>query len=113
VTGLEFSWTRGAPKYFASSNAIRRGFCGECGTPLTYESDSYTEFAIGAFDNPEVAPPAIQVNQEHKLSYTAHLHELPSWSAEKQAERSAWYAGITIHQHPDYDTESWPPREDE
>ncbi len=111
VTGLEFSWTRGAPKYFASSSAIRRGFCGDCGTPLTYEGDTYTEFAIGAFDDPEVARPVIQANLADKLSYTDHLHELPCLSDEKQAERSAVYATRTSHQHPDHDTTDWPHKE--
>ena len=29
-------WTRGAPKVFASSAIAERGFCADCGTPLTY-----------------------------------------------------------------------------
>jgi len=29
-------WTRGAPKHFRSSNHVLRGFCGNCGTPLTF-----------------------------------------------------------------------------
>ena len=34
VTARDLVWTRGAPKYFQSSNKVRRGFCGDCGTPL-------------------------------------------------------------------------------
>lgn len=111
VTGLEFAWTRGGPKYFASSDAVRRGFCGECGTPLTYESGEYTEFAIGALDDPEVAAPAIQVNLRHKLSFTDHLHDLPHWSEEQQAQRDTVYATYRSNQHPDHDTVDWPPGE--
>ena len=29
----------GTPKYFASSPGVKRGFCGTCGSPLTYEND--------------------------------------------------------------------------
>ncbi|ODT79744.1 MAG: aldehyde-activating protein [Pelagibacterium sp. SCN 64-44] len=111
VTGLDFAWTRGAPKYFASSDTVRRGFCGECGTPLTYESGHYTEFAIGALDDPEVAAPVLQVNPAGKLSFTDHLHDLPTWAPEKQAERDALYAGYVSRQHPDHDTPTWPPKE--
>ena len=49
-TGVE--WTRGEPKYFQSSINIDRGFCGECGTPLTYEgvrSDNL-DLTVGSFD---------------------------------------------------------------
>ena len=38
VRGTHFQWTRGEPKRFQSSNHVRRGFCAECGTPLTYEA---------------------------------------------------------------------------
>ena len=37
VSANGLRWTRGEPKRFASSNLIRRGFCADCGTPLTYE----------------------------------------------------------------------------
>ena len=52
VTAIGLVWTRGEPKRFRSSNKIRRGFCADCGTPLTYEPDGYehTEVALGAFD---------------------------------------------------------------
>ncbi len=38
VRGVQFSWTRGQPRYFQSSNVVRRGFCADCGTPLSYEA---------------------------------------------------------------------------
>src|SRR6185437_5532190 len=30
-------WTRGRPAQFRSSLKVQRGFCGQCGTPLTYQ----------------------------------------------------------------------------
>src|SRR5690349_9164983 len=45
------TWTRGEPKRFQSSNKVARGFCGDCGTPLTFEwGDGNASVAIGAFD---------------------------------------------------------------
>ncbi len=32
----ELVWTRGTPKIFASSALAERGFCADCGTPMTY-----------------------------------------------------------------------------
>src|SRR5919109_5656270 len=34
-----FRFTAGSPTYFVSSPGVRRGFCGKCGSPLTYEND--------------------------------------------------------------------------
>ncbi|RYF06583.1 MAG: GFA family protein, partial [Oxalobacteraceae bacterium] len=42
-------WTRGRPRYFQSSNKVWRGFCGKCGTPLTFEyGEGHISFALGA-----------------------------------------------------------------
>ncbi len=51
--GANLVWTRGEPKRFQSSNAAARGFCAECGTPLTYEAPDGVALAIGAFDHPD------------------------------------------------------------
>ena len=48
VTSHDAHWTRGEPKWFQSSNRARRAFCGECGTPLAYETIYGLELAIGA-----------------------------------------------------------------
>jgi hypothetical protein len=55
VDEAKLEWTRGEPKRFRSSNHVQRGFCPECGTPLTYEAPDGVALAIGAFDAPEEA----------------------------------------------------------
>ncbi len=55
---MEF--TKGAPKLFESSPGVRRGFCAECGSTLTYETDDLPDeihIHIGALDRPEDFPP--------------------------------------------------------
>lgn len=114
VSSYGVEWTRGAPKYFKSSNKIRRGFCGECGTPLTYEeidrsSDQSIELAIGAFDDPTVAAPVLQVNMADKLPFFDALTALPV----RTDYPAAWLhfmAGVRSCQHPDHDTDIWPPK---
>jgi len=110
VTGYGVAWTRGAPKYFRSSNKVRRGFCGDCGTPLTYEveGEESIELAIGAFDDPTVAAPVIQVNPTDKLPFFHALTGLPV----RTEYSPAWMtpsAGLRSYQHPDHDTAVWPP----
>ena len=109
VTANDLKWTRGAPAHFASSNKVRRGFCADCGTPLTYDYGGEPEIAIGTLDDPEQAVPAIQVNPADKLSYFENLHELPVRKPDDNEKVAAFMAGIVSHQHPDHDTETWPP----
>ena len=48
-------WTRGAPSIFRSSNMVERGFCPDCGTPLTYAFDGTGRISvtINSLDDPE------------------------------------------------------------
>jgi hypothetical protein len=107
ITAKEFAWTRGAPKYFVSSNLARRGFCGDCGTPLTFESGGMTDLSIVAFDQPETVPPTIQLAGEARILWGDHLAELPPRPAEEVAAAHARVARIVSHQHPDHDTTEW------
>ncbi|MEO7221058.1 MAG: GFA family protein [Devosia sp.] len=110
VTGFGVAWTRGEPSWFQSSNKVRRGFCNQCGTPLGYDfGASVIELAIGAFDNPELAAPTIQVNPEDKLSFTDGLASLPMRQPGENAKTDEFLVGIVSYQHPDHDTEHWPP----
>ena len=108
VTGLGLRWTRGKPKIFASSNVINRGFCKDCGTPLTYEWGGNVEISIGSLDNPEIAAPVLQVNTNDKLSFVDRLHELPSRDFITEEGTKELFASITTNQHPDHDTDRWP-----
>ncbi len=111
VTAHAVEWTRGTPKYFGSSNRAKRGFCADCGTPLTYESDDAdVELAIGAFDNPTVAAPVIQVNPADKLPFVDGLAALPVRQGAEDAAARTFYASIVSYQHPDHDTAEWPPK---
>jgi hypothetical protein len=110
VTGHGVEWTRGAPKYFASSNKVRRGFCGACGTPLTYEYDGGIELAIGALDHPARAAPVIQVNPADKLPFVDGLAALPVRQPGENPQADAFFASIISYQHPDHDTAEWPPQ---
>jgi hypothetical protein len=100
-----FEWTRGAPSLFRSSAKIHRGFCGKCGTPLTYQSREGIEIAIGAFDHPEFFQPQIQVNHKKRLPWIEQLFEAPILD---NPQVEAMHAAIESWQHPDHDTDKWP-----
>lgn len=66
VRKADFRWTRGEPKRFQSSSVVKRGFCADCGTPLTYEAPDGVAVAAGAFDDPALFPPTLQYGTEAK-----------------------------------------------
>jgi len=112
VTAFGVTWTRGTPSWFQSSNKVRRGFCSQCGTPLAYDfGASAVELAIGAFDQPELAPPSIQTNPHDRLSFFEGLARLPTREPGDQPKADEFLVGIVSHQHPDHDTDAWPPAE--
>lgn len=112
VTGHEMVWTRGAPKLFRSSKSVCRGFCAECGTPLTYQLDGEpVELAVGAFDEPDRVAPAVQVNVAFRQPAFAGLSALPV-RTDVSAEWQAFMDNLVSFQHPDHDTEDWPPEEE-
>ncbi|QRM42470.1 GFA family protein [Rhizobium sp. BG4] len=111
VRGAELAWTRGERKRFKSSNFAFRGFCGDCGTPLTYEAPDGLAIAAGAFDDPAALPPTIQYGIEAKLPFTDRLHTLPGIRTEDDVEAAEFINDIVSYQHPDHDTAAWPPEE--
>ena len=106
--GAELSWTRGTRKTFRSSNFVERGFCADCGTPLTYEAPDGIAIAAGAFDDPSLLPPVVQFGIEGKIGFVDHLHELPGERTEDDVANAPFISHIISYQHPDHDTESWP-----
>lgn len=108
VTVHDLEWTRGAPIYFKSSNTARRGFCAECGTPLTFDYGGAVDIAVCVFDNPDVAAPTIQLNPESKQPFVDGMCSLPTRPEGAEPEAEAFKASIVSFQHPDYDTAEWP-----
>lgn len=102
VTARGLRWLRAEPKRFRSSNKAARGFCGECGTPLSYQYDGFDlEIAIATLDEPGAVAPVIQVGLESRLPWCSSLANLPTRSAEEAAQVARFFAEIVSNQHPD------------
>ena len=109
VHGNSLVWTRGERRRFQSSNKVRRGFCGDCGTPLTFEHVSgVVSLAIGAFDDPTSIRPAAQLASPQAIPWLDELSDLPRHEVD-EPKAAAYLAGIVSYQHPDHDTDAWPP----
>jgi hypothetical protein len=99
-----FAWTKGTPSFFRSSSVVNRGFCSECGTPLSFAYDDSERIAvsIGSLDHPERVTPTNQFGIESRHPAFAHLHELPGTRTEDDVppERLAQFKSL---QQPDHD----------
>jgi hypothetical protein len=98
------AWTRGAPKIFVSSAIAERGFCGDCGTPLTYRPLDHDRIAVTicSLDDPASVAPTRQLGIESKASWLDAALALPAKAT------SDWrkFDDVTLgsRQHPDHET---------
>jgi hypothetical protein len=98
------TWTRGELATFASSNIAARGFCRDCGTPLTYQRrPERISLTIGSLDEPAAVAPESRLSSETVLRWSETVGNLP---IETIADWRATVGALTIvdHQHPDHDT---------
>ena len=106
-----FTWTRGAPSLFQSSDPVIRGFCRDCGTPLLYDytASKHLNVTIGSLDNPAAFRPRMQFGTEARMLWFHDISRLPDEGTTEETMANAVTA-ITAsnHQHPDHDTDHWP-----
>lgn len=104
----QFSWSRGAPAWFASSNAVRRGFCAQCGTPLSRQQydQPRIQISLGSFDDPGKLRPIRQICADKSLSWFTALAALPALQA-PEILSPEFHANLKNYQHPDHDTPEW------
>jgi hypothetical protein len=103
-TPENFAWTRGTPRFFASSNLARRGFCADCGTPLSFKYDDlsariYT--TIGSLDDPENAPIVVQYGIESRLTWVKFCEGIPQERTAESAQAQEFLAKMQDNQRRD------------
>ncbi len=69
-------------KIYESSPGVGRAFCGNCGTPLTWEGDGgdlgpIVEFHISTFDNPDVLVPSSHSFHNERIAWFDIADGLP------------------------------------
>ena len=109
-----FEVTRGTLAVFMSSDQAERGFCRDCGTPLTfrYVEGPRIAVSIGSLDEPEKIAPRNQYGIESRTSWFTTLPTLPGdQTTEEDSPELAAKIAASNHQHPDHDTAVWPPEE--
>lgn len=81
----------GEPERHRSSPIARRGFCAECGTPLTYEGEGSDgmDLTVGSFDMPERLRPVEHSGVESIHEAWLHMAEMPRSRTDDNARISA------------------------
>ena len=68
VKRSDFTLVAGEPVRFRSSPSVVRTFCGQCGTPLTYQNDDSPDtidVTTATLDLPDAFPPTREIWLEH------------------------------------------------
>lgn len=81
-----FAFTRGEPAVFQSSKGVRRRFCSDCGTPLTYESTKSPEeidVTTCSLDEPEAFAPTHHSWLKHDLGWLKFGDGLPTYAGSR------------------------------
>lgn len=97
-----FEWTRGTPAFFASSTVVQRGFCSDCGTPLsfTYEGSASTNVTVGSLDDPERANILMHFGVESRLSWLKLCDGFPEIETGGDPKAAARLEGMLSLQAP-------------
>jgi hypothetical protein len=111
VRSEAFKLTRGELGIFRSSDVVERGFCRDCGTPLTFQYVGRPKISVslGSLDNPAAVKPVEADGVEGRMPWFSELDELPGCTTE-ESDDAPMVERIrrTNHQHPDHDTANWP-----
>ncbi len=78
---------------------------------LTFEAPDGMALAIAAFDDPADIAPTIQWGTEAKLPYVDTIPQLPGEDTMADMGSAPYLAELVSYQHPDHDTDQWPPEE--
>lgn len=67
-----FTFVQGEPSRYRTDTQAVRTFCGQCGSPLTYQNDDRIrdiDVNTGTADDPEAFPPTKDVFPEDRISW--------------------------------------------
>ena len=110
VSNAAFEVTRGEIATFMSSDVVERGFCRDCGTPLTfrYLEGARTSVSLGSLDDPSAIKPLTADGVEGMMPWFGELGALAGTRTEDDSDPKLAVIARSNHQHPDHDTASWP-----
>jgi hypothetical protein len=97
----DFVWTRGEPSFFASSSIADRGFCPDCGTPLSFayrDPAARMYVTIGSLDDPSAAAIEHQFGTESKLPWVRFCEDVAGEETGASPDAAEFFKGMVNHQ---------------
>lgn len=83
VEHAQFRLLQGKPTIHESSPGVERGFCGRCGSGLTYTNEAVIpgliDIQIATLDDPAAMPPQVQIQMAERLPWMQGLDDLPAF----------------------------------
>lgn len=94
----DVEWTGDAPVVWRSSNVAQRGFCWQCGTPMSFEYMQGDEISlfIATLDSPDAVTPTVNYGVESRRGW---LHDALAAPGEETRE-DGHRAGLKSRQSP-------------
>lgn len=90
----QLTYTRGERNFYHSSPGVQRGFCADCGTPMTYESDrcpGEVHLYISTLDDCGAFVPELHVFFAERIPWMEVEDDLPRYAGtSRDAEPSSW-----------------------
>jgi hypothetical protein len=86
---------------FASSNLAKRGYCRDCGTPLSFTYDmpeARFYVTIGSLDDPNATPIIIQYGVESRVDWVKFCEDVPVEKTGEDPKAAAFFAKMESHQ---------------
>lgn len=82
VPADQFRLLQGELRGFASSPGVQRGFCGDCGTSLTYRNEAQPEIDVSTatLDEPDRVPAQDHIWTRSKLGWVELGSQLPAYA---------------------------------
>lgn len=87
VPTSKFAFTKGSPRYFHSSSGVKRGFCENCGSPLTYENHrlpNEIHFYAASLTNSTRVTPTKHVFVSEQVAWLEAADALPRFATTSQ-----------------------------
>jgi hypothetical protein len=104
TTEANLIWTKGRLALFRSSEAVERGYCRDCGTPLTYAVRGSGRISVtsGTLDDPSAFPPSTAYGVEGRLPWFDEVCRLEGPRTEDDIP-AADLPRFRSRQHPDHE----------
>ena len=103
-----FAWTKRQPAIFNSSSAAERGFCPDCGTPLSFRfhDSPWIDVTIGSLDQPARVSPQLNIGVESRIPWLAEIAELPVRETQVGSLTDTNRRTVVSYQHPDHEPQA-------